>query len=62
MFVFVLLCITLCSFWVCNDIEEEERADCFAFIVLQMASYCKCPVALPHSAVGWSAVCNCGIS
>ena len=24
--------------------------------------YCICSVALPHSAVGWSAVCNCGIS
>ena len=32
------------------------------FIVLQMYSYYKCPVALPHGAVGWSAVCDCGIS
>ena len=21
---------------------------------------CKCPVALPHGAMGWSAVCDCG--
>ena len=27
-----------------------------------MSCYCKCPVALPHGAVGWSAVCDCGIS
>ena len=24
--------------------------------------YCKCSVDLPHSAVGWYAVCGCGIS
>ena len=23
--------------------------------------FCKCHVALPHDALGWSAVCNCGI-
>ena len=27
-----------------------------------MSSYCKYSVALPHGAVGWSAVCDCGIS
>ena len=26
-----------------------------------MACCCKCSVALPHCAVGWSAVCDCGI-
>ena len=41
--------------------EQEERAGCFAFIVFWMFCYCKSPVALPHSAVGWSAVCDCGI-
>ena len=41
---------------------EEERAGCFAFIVFQMSCYCKCFVALRHGAVGWSAVCDCGIS
>ena len=35
---------------------------CFAIIVLQMYCYYKCSVALPHGAVGWSAVCDCGIS
>ena len=30
MFVFVLLCVTLC----CNHLEEEEKAGCFAIIVL----------------------------
>ena len=40
----------------------EEKAGCFAFIVLQMSCYCKCSVALPHGVMGWSAVCDCGIS
>ena len=32
-----------------------------AIIVLQMYCYFKCSVALPHDAVGWSAMCDCGI-
>ena len=35
MFVFVLLCNTLCPFWFCNHLEEEEKASCFAIIVLR---------------------------
>ena len=61
-FVFVLLCITLCPFEFCNHREEDERAGCFPFIVLRMSCYCKCSMTLPHGAVGWSAVCDCGIS
>ena len=34
----------------------------FAFIVFLMSCYFKCSVALPQSALGWSAVCDCGIS
>ena len=41
---------------------EEEKADCFAIIVLQMYCNYKCYVAFPHGALGWSAVCDCGIS
>ena len=48
-FVFVLICITLCQFYFCNQLEEEEKAGCFAIIILQ---------ALPHGAEGWSAVCD----
>ena len=59
--VFVLVCIALCPFQFCN-LDVEERAGCFAFIVLRMSCYCKCSVALPHGAMGWSAVCDCGIS
>ena len=61
-FVFDLLCITLCPFQFRNHLEGEEKVGCFAFIVLQMSCYCKCYVALPHGAMGWSAVCDCDIS
>ena len=60
LFCCALLCV-LSSFAIMY-IEEEERAGCFAFIVLQMSFYCKCSVTLPHGAVGWSAVCDCGTS
>ena len=50
--VFALVCITLCPFLFCNHM---------AFIVFWMSYFCKCPVALSHGAVGWSAVCDCSI-
>ena len=51
-------------YFVFSLVEEEERAGagCFSFIVLRLSCYCKCPVALPHGTVGWSALCDCGIS
>ena len=54
LFCFALLCV-LSSF-------EEESTGCFAFIVLPMSRYCKCSVTIPHCAMCWSAVCECGIS
>ena len=33
-FVFVLLCTTLCPYYFCNRLEEEEN---FAFVVLPMS-------------------------
>ena len=47
------------TFLVCIHIDEKGRAGCFAFIVFQMSCCCKCFVAVPHGAVGWSAVCDC---
>ena len=29
---------------------EEEKADCFALVVLRMSCYCICSVALPYGA------------
>ena len=46
----------------CNHLEEEEKAGCFAIIVLQKYCYYKCCVALRHGAVDWYAVCESGIS
>ena len=45
----------------CNHLEEEEKTGCFAIIVLQVYCYYKCSVVLPHGAVGWPAVYDCGI-
>ena len=41
-------------------LDGEERAGCFALFVF-LAS-CDCCVALPHDAMGLSAVCDCGIT
>ena len=62
MLVFVLVCITLYPFKVCNHLDEEETTGCLAFIVFWESCYCKCPVALPHGPMGWSAINDCGIS
>ena len=50
------------SILVLQYLEEEEKTGCFAFVVIQMQCYYQSSVALPHGAVGWSTVCNCGIS
>ena len=58
-FCYALLCA---HFSFATILKEGEKAVCFAIIVLQMYCYYKCSVALPHGAVGWSSVCDCGIS
>ena len=58
MVVFILVCITVCAFQFCNQFEEEDRAGCFAFIVLRMYCYRKCSVTLPYGGVDWSEVCD----
>ena len=50
------------SILVCNHLEVEEKADCFAFIVLQMSCYYKCSLTFPHGTMGLYAVCYRGIS
>ena len=57
-FVFVLVCITLCPFPCYNHLVEKD----FVFIVSPMSCHFICYVALPHGAIGWSAVCDSGIS
>ena len=58
LFCYALICV-LSSFAI---VLKRERAGCFAFIVFWMSCYCKCHVALPRGDMGWSAVCDCGIS
>ena len=50
--------------WLCNHLDEEERVGCFTLIVSSMSCDCDSfvTVTLPHGSVGWSAVCDCGIS
>ena len=57
-FVFVLVCLTVCPFPCSNHLEEKD----FVFIVSFMSCHFICSVALPHGAMGWSAVCDSGIS
>ena len=57
-----VFCITLYPFQFCNHLDEDERTGCFALSVLQMDCDCYCSLTLPHGAMGWSAVCDCGIS
>ena len=52
----LLTCSILSSF------DEKERAGWFTLIVSLVFCDCKCSVALPHDAMGWSAVCVCGVS
>ena len=59
LFCFVLLCV-LSSFAIILKRKRELVA--LLFIVLRMSCYCECYVTLPHGTVGWSAVCDCGIS
>ena len=53
-------CVLLCPFQFCNHLDGEERVGCFALFVFLVSRDCR--VALPHDAMGFSAVCDCGIS
>ena len=54
------LCFTVIQYFVsvlfCNHLDGEEIPGCFAIIVSLMSCDSQCSVALPHGAVGWSAV------
>ena len=70
MFIVALIVGVLCLFHLCcvvhcvlsnlHHLHGEERAGYFTLIVfLVFLTY---SAALPHGAVGWSAVCDCAIS
>ena len=46
-------------FFPCSNYLEEKD---FVFIVSSMSCHFICSVALPRGAMGWSAVCDSGIS
>ena len=58
----IVLCFVVryCSFYFCNHLDGEEKAGCFAYFVFLLFRF-GC-VALPRGAMGFSAVCDCGIS
>ena len=60
----VLLCKMNCKcvHLSCAIVLERKRKLVALLYVLQMHCYYKCSVALPHDVVGWSKVCDCGIS
>ena len=57
---FVMHYLHVVSFLVLQS-YRRGRAVCFTFIVSLVSCDCHCSVALPHGAVGWSAVFVCGI-
>ena len=68
---FLLFVGILCLPWFCYvlllvlssfAIILKRKRKLVAVIVLRMYCSCGCSVALPHDAVGWSALCDCGIS
>ena len=52
----LFVCVVLCLPLFCYALL------CVLSKCAMMSCYCKCSVALPHRAVGWSAMCDCGIS
>ena len=59
---FLVLCIAMCPYLFCNHLDGEKRAGCLTYFVFLVSRDCYSSVALPHGAVGWSVVCDCGIS
>ena len=45
-----------------SETEIQFLSGCFSLTVFLMSCDNQCSVALSHSAMGWSAVCDCGIS
>ena len=61
MFGFCFVVLFLMTFLIRNILDGEEWAGCFTLIVSLMTCDCKCSMICPHRAVGWAAVCDCGI-
>ena len=58
--VLVLSCSTLCPFWLCN--RKLRGLVALLLLFSECHVLCNCSLPLPRAAVGWSVVCDCGIS
>ena len=58
----MLFILVLCVRLVCNHLDGEERAVCFALTVFLMSYDSQSSVAISHGTVDRSAVWDCGIS
>ena len=62
MFCYAVLSV-FCSFTVILLMKREKEGDrCFSLIVFLLVCVCYSSKPLSYGAVGWSAVCDCGIS
>ena len=62
---FFLFCYQLAMYQVScfyHKMHDSSQNCYISAPLLQMYCYCKCSVAFPNGAVGWSTVCDCGIS
>ena len=50
------------SIFISASFKHPKLSMSTEIVVLQKYCYYKCSVALPHGAVGLSAMCDCGIS
>ena len=65
-----VLCLSLICYALLYDhssfaIILKRKRKLVALLLLyyrMMSCYCKCSVNLPHGAMGWTALCDCGIS
>ena len=58
---FVIRTLCLSSFAIILMRKTELSLSCVAITVFLISCDSQCSVALPHGAVGWSAVCDCAI-
>ena len=58
--VIVMLFSNLCPFSFAITLVGKESASCFTLNAFLMVCDCLCSVALPHGAMGWTAICDCG--
>ena len=60
--VFVLSIYYFESFLVLQSSSRGRESWLLSFNVLRMSCCCECSVTLSRGTMGWSSVCNCGIS